>query len=228
MNCSLVTGYLPSANALIETTCCGPSLSNRPLSPAGLPMTKLPAGTPIIFGQSLHSWNSRSPCSCAAATKRTEKSTTNPMAIARARIVKSQTRVNGIDQGSVTRVLPTRAHIVGDVTKRNACFGVAEPHGSARTEMTEGTGVRSERPFGLCELKSEAEARWPLRDKVFSRRLFSGCKGQCLCLQYANVVDHAAIGEGCIDTRNPPRRSMAIGRWNLGQPPSRAVDPTCS
>src|SRR5512143_258523 len=52
--------YLPSAKALIATLCCGPSVSKRPLSPCGLPITKLPAGMPTMTGQSAHSLNSRS------------------------------------------------------------------------------------------------------------------------------------------------------------------------
>jgi hypothetical protein len=34
---------------------CGPSLSKRPVSLIGLPIMKVPAGTPTISGQSEHS-----------------------------------------------------------------------------------------------------------------------------------------------------------------------------
>src|SRR5262245_6261067 len=51
-----VTSYFPAAKALAMVTVrCGPSSSERPSSPNGDPIVKLPAGTTTISGHSSHS-----------------------------------------------------------------------------------------------------------------------------------------------------------------------------
>src|SRR5689334_17470845 len=55
---SKVTENRPTAKGrAIVTVCCGPSSAERPGSPFGDPIVKLPAGTTIISGQFAHSLN---------------------------------------------------------------------------------------------------------------------------------------------------------------------------
>ena len=102
---------------------------NGRLSPAGLPMTKRPAGMPTITGQSLHSWNSRSLCSWACPAPEAmsasiiSKADKKPLWI---RNTGSQALIDCFDQSAIAWILPARSHVVGNVAERHPRFGIAK------------------------------------------------------------------------------------------------------
>src|SRR5690242_8788331 len=113
--------YLPSAKALMATLCCGPSVSKRPLSLGGLPITKLPAGMPTMTGQLAHSLNSRSLRS-------------SPCAVPTDNARPSRNKGRGERYGLLRIMLRASLPILGSVRKGVGSIEQDFRHGPARRE----------------------------------------------------------------------------------------------
>src|SRR6185436_17300978 len=111
----------------------------------------------------------------------------------------SKARIHRIDEGTVTRVLPPRPHVVGDVAERDARLRIAKTERAAGAEMAERAVVGTEGSLGLGELEAETEAGYPLVDQIEAVRVLGRGLRDRLRLQDANAVDRSAACERRVD-----------------------------
>src|SRR5512146_3194255 len=74
--------------------------------------------------------------------------------------------IDGLHQGAVARVLPARAHVVGDIAEGDVGIGIAKAGRAARAKMPKGIWIGAERAFRLSQLKAQSETRGVLRDLI--------------------------------------------------------------
>src|ERR1041385_4680457 len=137
----------------------------------------------------------------------------------------SQRSVDRIEECAIARVLPARTHVVRDITECDACFRVAKSQRSAGTKVTECACMGTQRPFGLSQLESDAEATWPLVDDVgpvdlLRRGCCQGGSGED-----PDTVDRAVFGECRINARDAASIAVTVGRRDFGLTPARRIDP---
>ena len=87
---------------------------------------------------------------------------------------RTEALVDGVDECPIARALPARDHVVHDVPKGQAGFGIGEADRAAGTEVPETVRVRAEGATWHRRLEAEAERHLLVEDRAIALRLRCG------------------------------------------------------